>query len=64
MSRSLEAWSEVSSVPSRNHFGLGKLYGCTGRREQAHEHLTIALAMYREMDVRFWLEQVEAEIGA
>ena len=44
------------------HLGLGKLYRRTGQREQAHEHLTIATALYREMDMRFWLEQAEAEM--
>jgi class 3 adenylate cyclase/tetratricopeptide (TPR) repeat protein len=43
------------------HLGLGKLYRRTGEREQAPEHLTIATTMYREMDMRFWLEQAEAE---
>jgi DNA-binding NtrC family response regulator/tetratricopeptide (TPR) repeat protein len=42
------------------HLGLGKLYRRTGQREQAHEHLTIATTLYREMDMRFWLEQAEA----
>lgn len=45
------------------HFDLGKLNRQTGRREQAHEHLTIATTMYREMDMRFWLEQSETETG-
>ncbi len=44
------------------HLGLGKLYRRTGQREQAHEHLTIATTLYREMDMRFWLEQAETEI--
>ena len=44
------------------HLGLGKLYRRTGQREQAHEHLTTATTMYREMDMRFWLEQAEAEL--
>jgi len=44
------------------HLGLGKLYRRTGKREQPHEHLTIATTMYREMDMRFWLEQAEAEL--
>ena len=44
------------------HLGLGKLYRRTGNREQAREHLTTASTMYREMDMRFWLEQVEAEL--
>ncbi|MGH7335269.1 MAG: hypothetical protein ACREKS_21500 [Candidatus Rokuibacteriota bacterium] len=26
----------------------------------AKEHLTTAAALYREMDIRFWLEQAEA----
>ena len=44
------------------HAGLGKLHRCTGRRDQAQEDLTTATAMYREMDMRFWLEQAEAEL--
>jgi class 3 adenylate cyclase/tetratricopeptide (TPR) repeat protein len=44
------------------HFGLGKLNRRTGKREQAREHLTIAITMYREMDMRFWLEEAEAEL--
>ena len=43
------------------HLGLAKLYRRTGKREQAHEHLTTATTMYREMDMRFYLEQAEAE---
>ena len=43
------------------HLGLGKLSRRTGQRELAHEHFTIATTMYREMDMRFWLEQAEAE---
>jgi hypothetical protein len=44
------------------HLGLGKLYRRTGKREQATEHLTTAATMYRDMDMRFWLEQAEAEL--
>jgi DNA-binding SARP family transcriptional activator/tetratricopeptide (TPR) repeat protein len=43
------------------HLGLGKLYLRTGKREEAQEHLTTATTMYREMDMRFYLEQAEAE---
>jgi len=46
------------------HLGLAKLYRRTGKRQEAQEHLTIATTMYREMDMRFWLEQAEAELGA
>jgi hypothetical protein len=46
------------------HHGLGKLYRGTGKRQEAQEHLTAATTMYREMDMRFWLEQAKAEMGA
>ena len=44
------------------HLGLGRLYQRTAKRERAHEHLTTAMTMYREMGMRYWLEQVEAEV--
>jgi hypothetical protein len=44
------------------YLGLGKLYQRTGKREQAQEHLATATTMYREMDMRFYLEQAEAEM--
>jgi class 3 adenylate cyclase/tetratricopeptide (TPR) repeat protein len=46
------------------HLGLGKLYRRTGKRQKAQEHLTTATTMYREMGMRFWLEQAEAEMQA
>jgi hypothetical protein len=45
------------------HFGLGKLSQRTGKRGQAQEHLSTATTMYREMDMRFYLEQAERELG-
>ncbi len=44
------------------YLGLGKLYGRTGKRQEAQEYLTTATTMYREMDTRFWLEQAEREM--
>jgi tetratricopeptide (TPR) repeat protein len=44
------------------HLGLGKLSRRIGERQQAEEHLRFALTMYREMDIRFWPEQAEAEV--
>ena len=35
----------------------------TGKRDEAGEHLTTATTMYREMDMRFWLKQVDAAMG-
>ncbi len=45
------------------HLGLGKLYRRRDKREQAQEHLTTATTMYREMDMRFWLEKAGAEMN-
>jgi len=42
------------------HLGLGKLYRRSGKRDQAGGHIATATTMYREMDMRFWLEQAEA----
>jgi len=44
------------------HLGLGKLCRRTGQGEQAHEHLTTAATMYREMNMHFWLEELEADM--
>jgi lipopolysaccharide biosynthesis regulator YciM len=45
------------------HLGLGKLYRRTGELDRAQENLRTAATMYREMDMRFWLEKAEAEMG-
>ncbi len=44
------------------HLGLGRLYRRSGASDQAHEHLTTATTMYREMDMPFWLKQAEQEM--
>jgi hypothetical protein len=46
------------------HLGLAKLSQRTGQRDEAQKHLSIATTMYRDMDMRFWLERAESEIGA
>jgi tetratricopeptide (TPR) repeat protein len=45
------------------HLGLGKLYRRTGNLAKTEEHLTTASAMYREMDMGFWLAQADAAPG-
>ena len=45
------------------HRGLGTLYAQTGRREQARAALTAALALYRAMEMTFWLPQAEATLA-
>jgi len=42
--------------------GLGRLYRKTGDPEKAQERLTTAAALFREMDMRFWLELAETEL--
>jgi tetratricopeptide (TPR) repeat protein len=44
------------------HLGLGKLYRRTGKQDQGRHHLTTATRMYREMDMRFYREQAEAQL--
>jgi hypothetical protein len=51
----------MAPLQARCHLGLARLDRRTGTREQAQEHLATATAMYREMDMRFWLEKAEAE---
>jgi tetratricopeptide (TPR) repeat protein len=48
-------------VVAHCHLGLGRLYARTRRRQDACESLNAAATMYREMGMRFWLEQAEAE---
>jgi tetratricopeptide (TPR) repeat protein len=54
---------EMRPLVAHCHLGLGRLYRPTGKREQAWEHLTTATTMYGEMDMRFWLEQAQAELS-
>jgi hypothetical protein len=42
-------------------FALGKLHRCSGKRHAADEHLRAAIAMYRKMNMRFWLQQAEGD---
>jgi tetratricopeptide (TPR) repeat protein len=42
------------------HLGLGTLYRRTRQCDPARERLTTAEKLYREMDMRFWLEKVQA----
>ena len=45
------------------HLGLGTLYAQTGRREPARAALATAIALYRAMDMTFWLPQAEATLA-
>jgi hypothetical protein len=41
------------------HFGLGKLHLKAAHSKAAKRELTKAVALYREMDMRFWLAKAE-----
>jgi Flp pilus assembly protein TadD len=45
------------------HCGLGTLYAKTGRQEPARAELSTAIALYRAMDMTFWLPQAQAALA-
>jgi class 3 adenylate cyclase/tetratricopeptide (TPR) repeat protein len=45
------------------HLGLGKMHRRAGKHDRAQEEFAIAMAMYREMEMAYWLERAEAELG-
>jgi tetratricopeptide (TPR) repeat protein len=45
------------------HRGLGTLYSQTRQQPQAHAELTAAIALYRAMEMTFWLPQTEAALA-
>jgi hypothetical protein len=45
------------------HLGFAKLYGKSGRYDEARVELTVAIALYRAMDMTFWLPQAEAALA-
>jgi tetratricopeptide (TPR) repeat protein len=45
------------------HRGLGALYIQTGQAEQARAELSTAIEMYRDMEMTFWLPEMEAALA-
>jgi hypothetical protein len=45
------------------HRSLGMLYATTGQHEQAHAELSTAIALYRTMEMTFWLPETEATLA-
>ena len=45
------------------HLGIGTLYSRMGRAEPARAELTTAIALYRAMDMTFWIPQAEAALA-
>jgi tetratricopeptide (TPR) repeat protein len=41
------------------HFGLAKLYRQTNKQEEARERFMTAIAIYREIDMRYWIAKAQ-----
>jgi class 3 adenylate cyclase/tetratricopeptide (TPR) repeat protein len=53
---------EVRPLVARCHAGLVIACRRAGERQQAEDHFTTAVSMYREMGMTYWLEKAEAEM--
>ena len=56
---------ELGMRPLQTHCqrGLGTLYARRGQRQQAHAALAVAIDLYRDMEMTFWLPQAEAALA-
>jgi tetratricopeptide (TPR) repeat protein len=45
------------------HRDLGLLYSRTGQSEQAHAELSMAIKMYRDMEMKLWLPETERRLA-
>src|SRR5262245_3139769 len=45
------------------HLGLGTLYAKAGQQEQARAELSVAIELYRTMDMTFWLPRAETALA-
>jgi len=63
--RALARANELGMRPlaAHCHRGLGTLLRGTGDHVNAQEHLATAVMLYREMDMGYWLDKAEAELG-
>jgi tetratricopeptide (TPR) repeat protein len=43
------------------HYGLGRMYCSMAQPQKGGEHFSAAAKLYRDMDMGFWLERLEAE---
>jgi predicted ATPase len=63
--RALALAEELGTRPllAHCHCGLGTLYAKSRQREQARAKLSTAIALFRSMDMTFWLPQAEAALA-
>jgi tetratricopeptide (TPR) repeat protein len=64
--QALSLSNELSMRPLQAHcyHGLGRLYSQAGQAEQAYTELSMAIQMYRDMEMLFWLPKAEATLTA
>jgi tetratricopeptide (TPR) repeat protein len=64
--QSLTLANELGMRPLQAHChrGLGTLYSQTGQAERALTELSMAIEMYRDMEMTFWLPETEAMLAA
>ena len=62
--RALELAEELGMRPgtAHCHLGLGRLHQRGGELGKSGKHLETATAMYRDMDMGFWLDQAQSEM--
>ena len=54
---------DMRPLAAHCHLGLGILYAQIDQREPARAELSTAVALYRSMDMTFWLPQAEAALA-
>ena len=52
---------EMRPLLARCHLGLGTLYRQAGRLDEARTEMSTAVAMFREMEMTYWLPEAEVE---
>jgi tetratricopeptide (TPR) repeat protein len=53
----------MRTLQAHCHCGLGILYTQLGRLEQAHAELSVAVELYRAMEMTFWLPRAESALA-
>jgi class 3 adenylate cyclase/tetratricopeptide (TPR) repeat protein len=54
---------DMRPLQAHCHLGLGKLYATIGCRAEARAELDSAMALYRTMEMTFWLPEAEAALA-
>jgi tetratricopeptide (TPR) repeat protein len=51
-------------LEAQSHLALSMVAAQAANAQEAHDHLTTAATMFREMDMRFWLDKATATLRA